>query len=347
MLRIRKYRVASWPGRRDHLGQVATLSPWIQRCRTPSPPEKLEELAGAAVFSRGEKLIDMAGIEENSAHRLSGTVQGSQVDRVEFLFSAGRIQAGCTCPHFARGNICKHLVALGLATGEGPGVSFDDPAEESAETTYLLNAERGELLRLVDYTRALSPEFADYLRQQVTVQEGSDKDIEAHVREAITQAGRVGSFVSYDRAQDVAEELGRVAQLIAGYAAAGRSRALIRQSRRLVGRTAKIMGRADDSFGLIGDVLFEAVALHTRVCLDAPADPGKLVDWILETQVSGPGWPELKVSGYQSILDDKARPGTAVAWKSRWQRMRRGGPAGPCAATWSSSPTWRAISTRP
>lgn len=50
--------------------------------------------------------------------------------------------------------------------------------------------------------RALSPEFADYLRQHVAAWERTYREIEKQVEEAITTVGRVGGFVDYDRVRE-------------------------------------------------------------------------------------------------------------------------------------------------
>jgi uncharacterized Zn finger protein len=44
----------------------------------------------------------------------TATIQARNVYLVELHWPDGTIDGSCTCPHFADGFFCKHLVALGL-----------------------------------------------------------------------------------------------------------------------------------------------------------------------------------------------------------------------------------------
>ncbi|WP_083663251.1 SWIM zinc finger family protein [Actinomyces mediterranea] len=59
----------------------------------------------------------------------------------------------CTCPHFADGNFCKHLVALGLAV-----VDAAHPIDESTDREATASESIGADDRIDDYPDSLSPE---------------------------------------------------------------------------------------------------------------------------------------------------------------------------------------------
>lgn len=271
--------------------------------------EILERMAGEDVYERGEKLLDAVTLTVNKPKLVSAVVRGTHPYQVDIELAGTEARATCTCPHFYDGNFCKHLVAVGLVAGGAsnadPGISFDD-VELDTVSGFLDAADKGELIAMMENARATIPAFEDYLQQRAMSEAGSDEAIETHVKEVITAACRVGSFVDYRRSAEVADQLDEAVVLVAGYLQDGRSKALVKQSRRLVERIAKILERADDSGGAIGIVLDMAVALHTQVCLDAAPDPGKLVDWILKIQISGPGWPDLNIGDYWEILDERS-----------------------------------------
>lgn len=297
-------------------------------------PEMLEEWAGSEVFDRGERLVDAVTITAEGDTQVDGSVQGTSRYQVSFRLRGGEVEAHCSCPHSARGFFCKHLVAFGLvilAHGQVSGeLSFDDaafegapgriPADPETPTTtssaldpvddFLAGVDREGLLELIRAARVTFPEFEMAL-QHLAVPEFSEeleeKDVETYIKDLITDACRVGSFVDYYRAGEVAGQLEEVLEEINSLALAGHQKVLVKQSRRFVDRISKILERADDSDGSIGVVLDHAVALHAFICVSGEADPNKVVDWILKVQLQGPGWPDVDIQDFWPILTDRAK----------------------------------------
>lgn len=175
---------------------------------------------------------------------------------------------------------------------------------------FLMGVDREGLLELIRAARVTSPEFEIAL-QQLAIPEFSEeveeKDVETYIKDLITDACRVGSFVDYYRAGEVADQLVEVLEEINSLALAGHQKVLVKQSRRFVDRISKILERADDSDGFIGGVLDHATALHAFICVSGEADPNKVVDWILKFQLQGPGWPEIDIIDFWPILTDRAK----------------------------------------
>src|SRR5699024_2809009 len=172
-----------------------------------------------------------------------------------------------------------------------------------------------DLLTVLDALRDAVPGVEEYLAQlSHAVLTGSSiaadltpEEVENHVRQLITDACRVGPFVDYHRAGEVADQLGQVVNEIEALAMAGHQKALIKQSRRLVDRISTILERTDDSDGYLGGVLEDAAALHAFICVTGEAHPGRVVDWVLKVQLAGPGWPEVSIADFWPILDDRAQ----------------------------------------
>ena len=306
----------------------------ITALRTALSRELLEANAGSDVFDRGEQLLHAVTIEGEDDHQVEGAVRGTRLYEVGFRLVGGQIQSFCSCPHHQRGFFCKHLVALGLTLLDEPSepgvLSFDDDAFDDAfedvpvpgqaldtdpVSQMLASLDREDLLTVLDALRDAVPGVEEYLAQlSHAVLTGSGiaadlapEEVENHVRQLITDTCRVGPFVDYHRAGVVADQLGQVVNEIEALAMAGHQKALIKQSRRLVDRISKILERADDSNGYLGGVLEDASALHAFICVTGEAHPGKVVDWVLKVQLTGPGWPEVTIADFWPLLDDRAK----------------------------------------
>ena len=70
--------------------------------------------AGDLVFARGEDYTRYVRGLVVSGNRAKATVQAKRVYEVELSWTKRELEGYCTCPHFAQGWFCKHLVAVGL-----------------------------------------------------------------------------------------------------------------------------------------------------------------------------------------------------------------------------------------
>lgn len=66
----------------------------------------------------------------------------------------------------------------------------------------------------------------------------------------------------------------------------------------------KTTEQADDSSGVIGDVLDRAVEGYAAACRAAPPDPVELATWMIDFQVDGPGWPAVPVADFAEALGE-------------------------------------------
>ncbi|GAA1506786.1 SWIM zinc finger family protein [Nocardioides humi] len=106
--------------------------------------ERLLDIAGPTVFGRGEDYVGyVRGLRVVGA-RATATIQARNVYLVDLSWADGSPDGSCTCPHYAEGNFCKHLVAVGLA------VVADLSSEELRTVVRDALATRG----LVDYGRS-------------------------------------------------------------------------------------------------------------------------------------------------------------------------------------------------
>ncbi|WP_434616049.1 hypothetical protein [Arthrobacter sp. A5] len=73
-------------------------------------------------------------------------------------------------------------------------------------------------------------------------------------------------------------------QLLQGAAELGDPAAVIAPAQTAIASLCRILLRADDSSGIIGDVVRGLLKLHARSCTQAPPTPAKLVQWMIRFQ---------------------------------------------------------------
>ena len=85
-------------------------------------PQRLRELAGPKVYTRGETYVAGGRVQllEHTRDQAIAEVTGSQPYRVELKSTPRGLIADCTCPAMADHGFCKHAVALGIHLLHGP-----------------------------------------------------------------------------------------------------------------------------------------------------------------------------------------------------------------------------------
>ncbi|ACV21485.1 Uncharacterized conserved protein [Slackia heliotrinireducens] len=73
----------------------------------------------------------------------SATVAGTQVYRVSVPMSGALARATCTCPHFAKGNMCKHIAAVlyALEAGDSNETCVESPVQDTQDISSRANRE--------------------------------------------------------------------------------------------------------------------------------------------------------------------------------------------------------------
>ena len=99
----------------------------------PLSETTLLEVAGDLVYARGEDYVRYVRGLRTTDFKAYASIQAKNVYQVELDWSGPLPDGSCTCPHYADGNFCKHLVATGLAAIDTGRVAVDDTAGSAAE----------------------------------------------------------------------------------------------------------------------------------------------------------------------------------------------------------------------
>ncbi|MED5812876.1 SWIM zinc finger family protein [Mycolicibacterium sp. 050232] len=98
----------------------------------PLSESLLLNAAGDLVYARGEDYVRYVRGLRITEFKAYASIQAKRVYTVELDWS-GLIPDGfCSCPHYADGNFCKHLVAIGLAAIDSGRVAVEDSTTAEA-----------------------------------------------------------------------------------------------------------------------------------------------------------------------------------------------------------------------
>jgi SWIM zinc finger len=257
-------------------------------------------------FGHGREYVDSVGSMTVRGRKATAIVDLTEAYEVSLDWSAPTLEGTCTCPDFAEGGFCKHLVAFGLAL-LGRARIVDLPDEPTAAVDeYLDQLGREELIELIGRLAECDPRAADLLRAEAAAaRRGDAVDADALAREG-TAALSGPRFVDYRASYGVALEaedlLDRLERLLAAGAADAVAKALLRATKRL----RQILLHADDSSGVIGSAGQRAVELYARACREGNPNPVPLAKWLVKFRRDSPGWPAVELSMFIDAFDERA-----------------------------------------
>lgn len=271
--------------------------------------QELEAVAGPVIFGRGVDDVRYVHGLRVVAQRATGSIQARNVYEVELDWSGRDVAGACTCPHFADGNFCKHLVALGLAaidSGHVPQATGAPADVDDGLVGLIADLSKGELHQILLELARRDDSVRRELELRHAVAAGDSgfiaDDLVALVSDALSGRGFIDYRRSFDVAKDAEEVLDELERCVDAGAADAAGPALVKA----VTRLQKLAGSADDSSGLIGSACQRAADLYARACREGRPDGVKLAKWLAKFRDQSPGWPDLALADFVDALDQKA-----------------------------------------
>lgn len=293
----------------------------------------LEDLAGTAVFERGEMYFDAGAVTRvrSTGDRITANVTGSETYRVE-LRDADGLGFSCTCPHAAEGNFCKHAVALGLAwlseqkpaprrSGAARKKRRRDPWQDieqflAAQSPQTLIDQLLEIARRDDrlyQSLLLSAERAS----------GTHAEVAAAFRRAIDEVTRIHGFVDWREAGGLAADAEQVVESMRELLRPDTAGLLVELAEYAIERLEKSMDQIDDSSGEIGGLVADLGELHLKACRMAKPEPAALAERLFTLQTTLPfGICSFDAATYGKILAKNGLRRYRELAQSEWQKLK-------------------------
>ncbi len=144
---------------------------------------------------------------------------------------------------------------------------------------------RGTLAAAIASPIQMSAATVEPIGEDGRVPESSDALIvalEAELKRDILPMFRAGSrFLSWREADDFGREAHSGVDELNAAAASGGAELVLPYVQKAIASTKRAIMRADDSSGVIGDVVYRLLELHAELATLAPPAPAKLVRWII------------------------------------------------------------------
>lgn len=291
----------------------------------------VDDLAEPHIVERGEDLVGYVHMRTLDLPQriVTALVKGTSLYQVR-LDTEQPEESTCTCPHFADGHYCKHIVATALVFNQA--LEGGDPATQNlapCETDlpqgttvlgrYLDRVSKDVLKSTILEFAETVPEAKAHLEAIAVRVVGTDDEIEEILKEIVRNA-TTGWTLNRHRSSDIAVEVSRAVDVMYEFVLEGRAAAVVPHAQKLIERLRSLFLRFDDSGGYLQIPSTEAVDLHADAALHAETDPAKLARWIVKfNALDSAGAPHVSLAAYAEALGAK---GAAVARKSldAWEK---------------------------
>jgi uncharacterized Zn finger protein len=266
-------------------------------------------VAGDLVFARGEDYVRYVCGLRTTDTKAYASIQAKRVYTVELDWSGPLPDGSCTCPHYADGNFCKHLVATGLAAIDTGRVAVDDTAGNTVQTALQAAVQAMGVDELRELVMALAQRDGAVRRMleiRATTAAGDDAQAKAEFETYVRNTLAFRGFVDYRRSFEVAEAASEMLAELENHLDSGAPEVVRPGLLLALTRLRKILEQVDDSSGSIGDQCQRAAELYARACRLGQPEPVKLATWLVKFRADSPGWPHVVLADFVDAFDEQA-----------------------------------------
>lgn len=202
--------------------------------------------------------------------------------------------------------------------------------------TFLTSLDRDALIELLVAEAERDEGLAERLRLRAAVAAPADEGIRA-LKQAITRVSRTYGFLRYRDVRGYASGVHEVADLVDGLIDDDRPDAAIALAEHALSKLEKALEHADDSDGLIGDLLARFQRIHLRACEAARPDPVKLAERLFRWELDG-DWDVFRgaAESYADVLGDAGLSRYRDLAEPEWERVPTLAPVGDGHDRWDS-----------
>jgi uncharacterized Zn finger protein len=293
----------------------------------------LEDLAGAAVFRRGEEYFSAGAVSRLRAanDKITARVEGTEIYQVELRDDDGELGCDCTCPHAADGNFCKHCVAVGLAwlaensstpkSGAASGKKKRrDPWRDIKE--YLTTQAPETMIDLLLDVAQRDDRLYQSLLLKAERIGGGGNAVKAF-RRAIDDAAHIHGFIDWREAGTFAGNIDQVVDSLAELLKPGTAAMLVELAEYAIERVENSLEQVDDSNGEIGDIAYRLGELHLKACTMARPDPAGLAERLFRLETTLPfGLCSFDAATYRAALGKEGLRRYRELAEAAWRKLK-------------------------
>jgi uncharacterized Zn finger protein len=311
-------------------GRLAALLDW----------DAIVDLAGSLYLQRGMRYLEdgRVGPIRATDDAIEATVHGEHAYAVRISLDGSRIASDCTCPIGETGAFCKHCAALSLAWLRPPAADPDaapraktrrrvasgapvDPVEP-----FLAGLARDALIELITSEMDRVEELAARVRLRAAMAAPAGEGLPA-LEQALDRATHIRGILRYGDVAAFARGVDDTADMLDRLVRDGRPGVAIDLAERALHRLEQALEQADDSDGLIGDLLDRFQTLHLDACRAARPDPVKLAERLFRWELDGE-WDVFRGAAqrYADVLGEVGLAAYRRLAEVEWARIPALGP---------------------
>jgi hypothetical protein len=179
---------------------------------------------------------------------------------------------------------------------------------------------REELVEVVLDAAERHDDVARTVRLAIARKQGDLGALRAEVDGAL----RTRRFLDYWKGMEWAQAARPVVAELERAVRTAPSRDLVELLQRAIGHVVKVIHRADDSSGLIGELVRDLLDLHARACDPAVADPVKLAAWMIRFRFADQDYFDVDPVRYAGALGEQGM----AAYRSAIEQIEDAGAYG-------------------
>jgi len=302
--------------------------------------DAIVDLAGSLYLERGMGYLEEGRVGPIRAtdDAIEATVHGQHSYAVRVSLDTSRVIFDCTCPIGVAGAFCKHCVALSLAWLQPP-VGGPEPrrrararqraarAEDADPVNrFLAGLDREALVELITGEMHRDEALAARVRLRAAMASSAGEGL-PELERAIDRATSVRGILRYQDVPAFARDVHETVEALERLVRDGRPELAIDLSERALHRLEHALEQADDSDGLIGDLLDRFQALHLDACRAARPDPVKLAERLFRWELEG-DWDVFRGAAqrYAEVLGEAGLATYRRLADAEWARIPALGP---------------------
>jgi uncharacterized Zn finger protein len=294
--------------------------------------DSLKNLAGAAVFARGETYYEdgRVGPLREAGRKIAARVEGSETYHVELRDEGEYLGYDCECPNAAEGYFCKHGVAVGLAWLASRNEGDDRRSDPWHAIRDYLEVQSSEALigLIMDAAEDDDRLYRTLLLRAESIAGGA-QTVKAY-RAAIDRATHVRGFLDWGEAGAFADELDLVVDGMAALLTPEDAPMLVDLAEYAIGCVAESLADIDDSNGEVGGILSRLVDLHLEACRLAKPDPRLLAEQLFRMETSTHNdYGDINAMAYRDLLGEAGLRRYRELAEAEWEKIDFGAGSSP------------------
>jgi hypothetical protein len=238
-------------------------------------PAVLRDIAGDAVFRRGEEYVRSGRVEilSDNGDNLRARVAGTEIYRATLRGRGGNFAGECSCPAFADHGFCKHLVATALCANAARDGDEAVPDRLGAIRAHLRAQGVERLAEMILDLAERDPVLFDRLGLSASAASGDPAEVASRCRAALKRVLRTSRFVEYGEAGAWTQGVIDMLDQLAGLIGSGRAELVLEMIDELFQRLPRVLENVDDSDGGGSEIVARAAELHLAACEAARPEP--------------------------------------------------------------------------